>query len=131
PLFLAESPSRVWPELRTAFPDTRDRLRFIRRTLTTLMRAPLSVSQMAARGRLVTRVDVQSDCERITVPTLIVTGERGLDYVVPVDASSAYRQLIPHADSAVIERTGHLGCVTRPDLFAAVIRDFVATRTGV
>jgi hypothetical protein len=27
----------------------------------------------------------------------------------------------------VLERTGHLGSITRPDLFAATIRDFVGT----
>jgi len=131
PLFLVESPSRLRPELRAAIPDAAARRRFARLALATLVRAPLSVSRMAARGRLLSRVDVRSDCDRIAAPTLVVTGERGLDYVVPVDASSAYSHLIRSAESAVIERTGHLGSITRPDVFAAIVRDFVATRAGV
>jgi 3-oxoadipate enol-lactonase len=130
PLFLIESPARLRPELRTAIPDARARRRFTRVALQTLVRAPLSISRMAARGRLLSNLDVSADCERIAAPTLIVTGERGLDYVVPVDTSSAYTQRIRGAQSAVIERTGHLGSITRPDVFASVVRAFVDAHAG-
>ena len=125
PLLLAEAPWRLRPELRMAMPDATTRRRFSLRALATLVRAPLSLSRMAARARLLTRADVRGDCTRITTPALVITGEPGLDYVVPVEGSSEYMRLIPDAHHAIIERTGHLGSVTRPEAFAAIVRDFV------
>ena len=80
---------------------------------------------MAARARLISTVDVGPDCERIAAPTLVVTGERDLDHVVPVEGSSEYLRLIPHARAVVLERTGHLGSITRPDAFASLVREFI------
>jgi 3-oxoadipate enol-lactonase len=125
PLFLAESPWRLRPEIRAALPDRRARRLFSRRALGTLLSAPLSLSRMAARARLITSDDVGPDCLRITAPTLVVTGERALDHVVPVDGASEYVRLIPNARAVVLERTGHLGSITRPEAFAALVRDFV------
>jgi len=84
---------------------------------------------MAARARLITSMDVGPDCERITAPTLIITGERGLDHVVPVDGSTAYATRISNARAVVLERTGHLGSITRPEAFADAIHTFVTTLT--
>jgi len=81
---------------------------------------------MAARGQMISSEDVTLDCARITAPTLVVTGERDLDHVVPVEGSSEYVRLIPNARATVIERTGHLGTITRPEAFAALVRGFVA-----
>jgi pimeloyl-ACP methyl ester carboxylesterase len=88
------------------------------------MRAPVSLSSMAARAKMISIDDVRPDCGRITAPTLIVTGERHLDHVVPVDGSCQYLQLIPDSRAVVLERTGHLGSITRPDAFAAIVRAF-------
>jgi pimeloyl-ACP methyl ester carboxylesterase len=125
PLFIAESPWRLGPEIRAALPDRRARYQYSRRALGTLLSAPVSLSRMAARARLITSEDVGSDCSRVTAPTLVVTGEHALDHVVPVDGTSEYVRLIPNARAAVLERTGHLGSITRPDAFAALLRDFV------
>ena len=125
PIFLAESPLRLRPEICAAIPDSRARRRFALRGLRTLLSAPLSLSRMAARAKLISSVDLGPDCERITAPTLVVTGERHLDHVVPVEGAVEYVRLIPGARASVVERTGHLGSITRPDLFAAMIRDFV------
>jgi 3-oxoadipate enol-lactonase len=125
PLFIAESPWRLGPEIRAALPDRRARYLYSRRALGTLLSAPVSLSRMAARARLIASEDVGSDCSRVTAPTLVVTGERALDHVVPVDGTSEYVRLIPNARAAVLERTGHLGSITRPDAFAALLRDFV------
>lgn len=126
PLLLVEMPWRLGPEVRVAIPESAARRRFTFAAIATFVRAPLSVSRMAVRGRLVTEIDLRDDCERITAPTLVVTGEPGLDYVVPVAGTSEYLRLIPGASSVVIERTGHLGSVTRPHAFASIVRDFVA-----
>jgi len=130
PLFLAESPWRMRPELRAAIPDVKARRRFSALALKTLVRAPLSTGRMAARARLLTSVDVRPDCGRVSAPTLVVTGEHGLDYVVPVDGSSEYVRLIQGARSAVIPQTGHLGSITRPDIFATIVRDFLTAHAG-
>jgi pimeloyl-ACP methyl ester carboxylesterase len=60
-----------------------------------------------------------------------VTGERALDHVVSVDDSVGYVPLIRGARGVVLERTGHLGSITRPDDFAAIVREFASlTRVG-
>jgi Predicted hydrolases or acyltransferases (alpha/beta hydrolase superfamily) len=83
---------------------------------------------------MITTEDVTPDCARITAPTLVVTGEPHLDHVVPVEGSSEYLRLIPDAHAVVLERTGHLGSITRPEVFARIIHRFVldvgAGRTG-
>jgi len=127
PIFLAESPLRLRPEICAAIPDRRARRRFTLRGLRTLVSAPVSLSRMAARAQLITTIDLGPDCERIGAPTLIVTGECGLDHVVPVEGSSEYARRIQNARAVVLERTGHLGTITRPDAFADLVRDF----TGV
>jgi 3-oxoadipate enol-lactonase len=125
PIFIAESPLRLRPEVCAAIPDWRGRRRFALLGLRTLLSAPVSLSRMAARARLITSIDLGPDCERIAAPTLIVTGESGLDHVVPVEGSSEYTRRIQNARAVVLERTGHLGTITRPDAFADLVRDFV------
>src|SRR5262249_31704784 len=79
---------------------------------------------MAARARLIGTYDVAAACARVTAPTLVVTGEPHLDHVVPVDGSSHYGTLLPRAERAVLERTGHQGTLTRPQAFAAIAHEF-------
>jgi hypothetical protein len=45
---------------------------------------------------------------------------------VPADGSAGYISLIRGARGVVLERTGHLGWITRPAAFAAIVRDFAA-----
>ena len=128
PLFLAESPWRLRRELAAAFPQLPARWGFAESQLKTLLGAPLSPARMARRARLIGGLDTAADCMRVTAPTLIVTGERGLDHVVPADESTGYVSLIRGARSSVLARTGHLGSITRPDEFAAIVRDFTDRR---
>ena len=131
PLFLAETPWRLRREMAAAFPELPARLRFAGSQLRTLVGAPLSLARMAGRARMLATIDAGADCARITAPTLVVTGERALDHVVPVDGSAGYVSLIRGARGVVLERTGHLGSITRPADFAAIIREFaVVTRAG-
>ena len=113
-------------EVCAAIPDARARRRFAMQGLRTALSAPISMSRMAARARLISSVDLTRDCERVIAPTLVVTGERQLDHVVPVEGSSEYVRRIPNARAVVLERTGHLGTITRPDAFTAIVREFVA-----
>jgi pimeloyl-ACP methyl ester carboxylesterase len=127
PLFLAETPWRLRREMAAAFPGVPARLHFAGLQCRTLLSAPLSLARMAGRARMLGTIDAVADCACITVPTLIVTGERGLDYVVPVEGTIGYVSSIRGARGAVIGRTGHLGSITRPVEFAAIVRDFAAT----
>ena len=79
---------------------------------------------MAGRARMITTFDAAAACARISAPTLIVTGEPALDHVVSVADSVGYVSLIHGARGVVLERTGHLGSITRPGNFAAIVRDF-------
>jgi pimeloyl-ACP methyl ester carboxylesterase len=128
PVFLLETPWRLRDEIRAAFPDRRSRWRFGRSQLKALLDAPVSVTAMAARALMIESVDHAAVCPRIVVPTLVVTGEPRLDHVVPVDGSADYARLIAGAERAIIGGTGHLGTITRPDAFAAIVRAFVARR---
>ena len=130
PLFFAEAPWRLHAEIVSAMPSWRARWALRLGVLRTLPRAPVSFSRMAMRARLIATSDLTDDCRRITAPALVVTGERALDHVVPVDGATEYARLIPNARSAVIERTGHIGSITRPEAFAALIAEFMATRAG-
>jgi pimeloyl-ACP methyl ester carboxylesterase len=61
----------------------------------------------------------------VVAPTLIVTGEPALDWVVPVDNTTEYLRLIRGARHVVLEGTGHLGTITQPAAFAAVVTRFL------
>jgi pimeloyl-ACP methyl ester carboxylesterase len=124
PLFLAESPWRLAAELTAAFPRWSDRLRFALWQLGTLARAPLSPRRMADRASLATRLRIADDCARVAAPTLIITGESELDRIVPAAGTMAYAKMIAGARHVVLDHTGHIGSITRPDRFAAIVRDF-------
>jgi len=130
PLFLVESPWRMRDELAAAMPNPRVRRQFKRGVLKTALAAPISFKAMARRARLMQSIDLRPDCLRIASPTLVLTGDAVLDHVVPVRGSSEYAQLIAGARAAVLERTGHLGSVTRPDAFATLVADFVRDCIG-
>jgi pimeloyl-ACP methyl ester carboxylesterase len=125
PLFLVESPVRLHREVAAALPRLGARWRFVRRQLGAVVRAPLSPARMAARAQLIVNTDIAGACSKVTTPTLIITGERSLDRVVPVDGTLGYLPLIAGVEHRVLARTGHLGSITTPEAFAAVAREFV------
>jgi pimeloyl-ACP methyl ester carboxylesterase len=94
------------------------------RLLAYVSRHPTSPARMARRvERWMEAAFV--DLSRVTAPTLVVTGEPQLDFVVPVWMTREYVQLCPQASTAMIEATGHLGLVTRPAEFAAIVGGFI------
>lgn len=126
PLFMLEAPFRARRELAVALPRLADRWRFARTIMTTSLKAPLSMRRMATRGRAIASYDMAGDCTRVAAPTLVVTGEPDLDYVVSAEGTSQYARLIAGAETAVLQRTGHQGTLTRPDAFADTVQAFVA-----
>jgi 3-oxoadipate enol-lactonase len=124
-LFLLESPARVAAELRTALPSAGERLRFSLRQLATFARAPLSFTRMAHRAALAAAADRRGDASRVHVPTLVVSGEKRLDRVVPTDGTLKYVGLIHGARAVAMTSTGHLGSLTQPGRFAAIVCAFL------
>ena len=127
PKFVLTSPLRLWPELRAAFPSPVRRLAFLARHGLRVAAAPMNPGLMASRIREQQTIDFGPDCARVQAPTLIVTGDPGLDRIVPVENTLRYLDMIPGAQHARIPRTGHLGLVTKPDIFAKVVCAFVTT----
>ena len=126
PVFAAQSPFRLGPEIWHALDSVGDRLLFSGRHLARLTRSPFSPVEMADRVRRMSTVDFEADCRQVTAPTLVLTGEPELDRVVPVDDTRRYTDRIAGARHATLERTGHIGLVTRPDRFAEMVGPFVA-----
>lgn len=127
PLFLAEAPFRVAPELAAALPDAGERRRFKREQLRTVVEAPLSLTRMAARARMVASHDRVADCRAIACPTLVVHGEPELDHVVDAGGTRDYGEQIAGATMVTLERTGHLGSISKPREFSAIVRRFLTT----
>ncbi|HXG53874.1 MAG TPA: alpha/beta hydrolase [Vicinamibacterales bacterium] len=125
PLFLATAPVRLGPEIYCALDDWPSRISFCAEHMARVIAAPPSPSLMASRIREQQALDFFPDCARIQAPTLITTGEAALDTVVPVEATREYLSLIAGSKYAMIERTGHLGLLTRPARFATIVSDFV------
>jgi len=92
---------------------------------------PTSPARMARRVRLLDGLDLTSELQRLTVPTLAVTGEEHLDYVVPPAMTREYLRLWPHARSGVLSKTGHLGVITRPDELLRMLDAFLADVPGI
>ncbi len=125
PVFLAETPRRLRREIARAIPGRGARLRFAWWQLKTIVSAPVMLGRMAQRAELIATVDFMREASKVSAPTLVMSGDPNLDHVVPADTTSAYAQVISHAKAVTLDRTGHIGCVTRPDGFAALVRDFV------
>lgn len=125
PLFCAGAISRGWAEMRRALPTWRARGAFASRQAAQVARAPMRPRLMRDRVRLLRTVNLVEAAKDCRSPVLVITGDPDLDRVVTVASTLRYRELLPHVRVVRIERTGHLGLVLRPDVFAQHIADFV------
>lgn len=124
PLFVATAPGRMNPEVAAAIPRIGDRLRFKARQGARVALALASPWKMARRVAWAT-THQYADPHAVKPPTLVVTGEPGLDRIVPVDVTRRYLDDFAAAQHVVLKHTGHIGLVTRPDAFAGVLGRFV------
>ena len=124
PLFCLDSARRVMPEWSASFPNWSARLRQAVRVGRRVVMAPASPGLMGRRIESMRGVNFGGG-EPIVAPTLIVTGESRLDRTVPPEISRRYCTLIPHAEVRTLAGTGHMGTVTRPDVFAAEVSAFI------
>jgi 3-oxoadipate enol-lactonase len=125
PLFALGAVRRYWKELRAIYPGLPAQLSVSAATGWRVVTAPAIPYRMSRRARLAENQDFEADCAGVMVPTLVVTGERELDQVVPSDDTMRYVTLIPGARFQLFERTGHLGSVLAPERFAAIVSRFL------
>ena len=125
PLFFAGMPGRLRREITRAIPARRDRLQFRLEAARTFLRAGLSPTRMAARALAIDPREIAGALQKIDTPTLVITGEPSLDWVVPAGGTAEYAERIPGATLVRLDRTGHLGAITRPREFAAIVERFV------
>ena len=86
---------------------------------------------MAQRVRLLAGAEFAADCRRVEAPALVVTGDPGLDRVVPVASTRVYVDaLAGGAEYARIPSTGHIGLVTKPDRFRDIVGSFAAIHSA-
>jgi pimeloyl-ACP methyl ester carboxylesterase len=128
PLFAMRASARLWPEVRAARPGWGGRLAFAAAYGLRTLRSPASPRRMAAWAREWQGLDLVDRFRTIAAPTLVITGEPGLDRVVPVASSLEYLGLIPGAEHTTLASTGHIGLILRPETFAAVVSEFVQRR---
>lgn len=124
PMFVATAPGRMRPELKASLPSMAERIRFTATHGARVVMAPTSPSRMARRIAWA-KSHHFADPRQVKAPALVVTGEPGLDRVVPVDVSRRYLNDLEKAEHVVLQRTGHIGLVTRPEAFAGVLERFV------
>jgi 3-oxoadipate enol-lactonase len=125
PLFLLRAPARFWPELRATFPELGARLHFCRTTLARLLSAPAKPSLVSRRARMAAGEVFIDDCTSVATPTLVVAGERDLDKVIDVNGTMEYVESIPGAQFRRFANTGHLGTISQPVQFAAIVSTFL------
>jgi pimeloyl-ACP methyl ester carboxylesterase len=127
PLFFAGAFGRFWPELRVTYPNATQRMRFCAGAMTRVLGAPAIPSRMSQRAKMAARESFEGDCACVKAPTLVITGERHLDRVVKYDETMDYVSLIQGARSDILKDTGHLGVISAPDRFAAIVSRFGRT----
>lgn len=123
PVFCINS-LRLFPEMVAAKGRLTAALAFALHHVGAVVRYRFSPVLMARRVRLLEGNTLERELAQLRVPALILTGQAELDRVVPVALTRDYLRLWPHAISATIEQSGHLGPITRPQQFADLVARF-------
>jgi pimeloyl-ACP methyl ester carboxylesterase len=126
PVFCINS-LRLFGEMVAAKEGLFAAISFALRHVGAVARHPFSPVLMARRVRLLQGNRLEAELTQLGVPALILTGQAELDRVVPVATTREYLRLWPHASSATIDRSGHLGSITRPQQFADLVARFADT----
>jgi pimeloyl-ACP methyl ester carboxylesterase len=125
PLVLPAWFARMWPEIFAAKPTVAGRIAFGFSYFTRAVLSPLSVTRMSEWAKLKLATDIVSDCARVKAPAMLITGEPPLDRVVDLRKTRDYLTLIDGLRHVTLERTGHIGLVTKPVEFANLLCGFV------
>ena len=125
PAFMLSSPFRLYPEITRAVSSFVHRAWFAITYLRCVIKYPCSSANMAKQVQLLADIDFVEDCKHIDAPTLVLTGSPRLDRVVSVGSTREYLKAVPGASYKQINDTGHIGLVTKPDVFAKAVSNFV------
>jgi 3-oxoadipate enol-lactonase len=125
PLFALRGIAHLLPEIIGAELAWGARWKVLALHLTRVLRYPAAPVRMAAWTRAWQTLPQPIDCRRVTMPTLVVTGEPHLDRVVPTASSLEYLRLLPRVRHETLPGTGHIGIVTRPQAFATLVGEFI------
>lgn len=128
PEFVLGARSRLWHETAGSVTGVLARSRLLSAYLALVAGHPPWPASMAQRVAALEGRNFVQDARAVAAPTLVITGEPDLDRVVPVEGTRQYLSLIPGSVGRTLERTGHIGLVTRPAEFARVIGEFVKER---
>ena len=129
PVFMVAS-LRLYPEIAAANDGPVAGMAAAARHAVNVLTHMFSPARMARRVRLLAHADLGNSLEILSVPTLVITGEEGLDRVVPVRLTEDYVRMWPHARRVTLMRTGHLGAITRPDALLDAVLPFVRSAAG-
>lgn len=127
PLFAIRGLRRLLPEVLAAHDTWLDRLRFLVTYGWQVTRRPIVPRQTArwVRTWQTRSRELAADCARVCAPVRLITGDTNLDRVVPVSSTRDYLTLIPGSTAVVLPRTGHIGLVSKPAAFAALVNEFI------
>jgi pimeloyl-ACP methyl ester carboxylesterase len=125
PVFMVAS-LRLYREIGAATPGLLNGAAAALRHAFTVLSHMFSPTRMARRVRLIESLNFSLAPGSISAPALIVTGDARLDRVVPVAMTEQYLRILPGAARVTLDRTGHLGLITRPSEFAGAVSPFVA-----
>jgi 3-oxoadipate enol-lactonase len=128
PLFVLSTGWRLFPEVASARGGTLRAVWWMLRHLRRVLMAPASPRRMQQRLRLWVAADRLADCRAVEAPTLVIAGDEGLDRVVGA-STREFGTSIRGARVVTLERTGHIGLVTRPEAFAEVVSGFCERAT--
>jgi pimeloyl-ACP methyl ester carboxylesterase len=125
PRFLLSAFGRLRVELKAGLPRPWDRFVFIVRAALTALHYPPMPHLMANRVRLMEALNLAEDAARVSAPTLVVTGEPGIERVVPVESTKQYLAYIPHSRYEMIPNAGHTVSLIHPECLARITSEFV------
>lgn len=92
-------------------------------TVRTIATRQSATAVAAALAALRDRPDATPALGRITVPTLVIVGER--DAITPPAMSQSLADAIPGSKLVTIPGAGHLSNLENPDAFTTAVREFV------
>ena len=68
--------------------------------------------------------DLEKWLHRIDIPTLIIWGDQ--DKIFPVEYASAFKNLIPHAQTQILKDCGHIPHMDQPEAFYHSLKSFLS-----
>jgi pimeloyl-ACP methyl ester carboxylesterase len=133
PAFALRAVAHLLPEVIASQSTWKDRARFLASHLTRTLRYPVNPRKMAIWTKAwknggcseIPGFRAGSERDGVLPPTLILTGEPVLDRVVPVASTLEYLNAIPGARHVLLRRTGHIGIVSMPKVFARIVGEFL------